>query len=67
MSMEMTNSLWKDICKCPANPRSAPSSTSQPTTVSYLVADPETKRAAVIDPVLDYDHASGKASTKSAA
>jgi glyoxylase-like metal-dependent hydrolase (beta-lactamase superfamily II) len=35
-------------------------------TVSYLVGDPETKRAAVIDPVLDYDHASGKASTKSA-
>jgi glyoxylase-like metal-dependent hydrolase (beta-lactamase superfamily II) len=35
-------------------------------TVSYLVADPETKRAAVIDPVLDYDHASGRASTKSA-
>jgi glyoxylase-like metal-dependent hydrolase (beta-lactamase superfamily II) len=35
-------------------------------TVSYLVADPATKRAAVVDPVLDYDHASGKASTKSA-
>jgi glyoxylase-like metal-dependent hydrolase (beta-lactamase superfamily II) len=35
-------------------------------TVSYLVANPKTKRAAVIDPVLDYDHASGKASTKSA-
>jgi glyoxylase-like metal-dependent hydrolase (beta-lactamase superfamily II) len=35
-------------------------------TVSYLVADPETKRVAVIDPVLDYNHASGKASTKSA-
>lgn len=35
-------------------------------TISYLVADPETKRAAVIDPVLDYDHASGKAATKSA-
>jgi glyoxylase-like metal-dependent hydrolase (beta-lactamase superfamily II) len=35
-------------------------------TVSYLVADPETKRAAVIDPVLDYNHASGNASTKSA-
>jgi len=35
-------------------------------TVSYLVADPETKRAAIVDPVLDYDHASGKASTKSA-
>jgi glyoxylase-like metal-dependent hydrolase (beta-lactamase superfamily II) len=34
-------------------------------TVSYLVADPETKRAAVIDPVLDYDHASGKASPMS--
>lgn len=35
-------------------------------TVSYLVSDPQTKRAAVIDPVLDYDHASGKAATKSA-
>ncbi|HET9573305.1 MAG TPA: MBL fold metallo-hydrolase, partial [Methyloceanibacter sp.] len=35
-------------------------------TISYLVADPTTKRAAIIDPVLDYDHASGKGSTKSA-
>ncbi len=35
-------------------------------TISYLVADPATKRAAVIDPVLDYDHASGKAAAKSA-
>ena len=35
-------------------------------TVSYLVADPETKRAAVIDPVLDYDHKSGEGSVKSA-
>ena len=35
-------------------------------TVSYLVVDPATRRAAVIDPVLDYDHRTGKASTKSA-
>ena len=35
-------------------------------TVSYLVADPETRQAAVIDPVLDYDHKSGKANVKSA-
>jgi glyoxylase-like metal-dependent hydrolase (beta-lactamase superfamily II) len=35
-------------------------------TVSYLVADPRTGRAAVIDPVLDYDHRSGKALVKSA-
>ncbi|HUU24433.1 MAG TPA: MBL fold metallo-hydrolase [Methyloceanibacter sp.] len=35
-------------------------------TVSYLVADPATKRAAIVDPVLDYNHASGKASTRSA-
>ena len=34
-------------------------------TISYLVADPATKRAAIVDPVLDYDHASGKASTNS--
>ena len=35
-------------------------------TVSYLVADPASGRAAVIDPVLDYDHKSGKGSVKSA-
>jgi glyoxylase-like metal-dependent hydrolase (beta-lactamase superfamily II) len=35
-------------------------------TVSYLVADPATRCAAVIDPVLDYDHRTGKASTTSA-
>jgi glyoxylase-like metal-dependent hydrolase (beta-lactamase superfamily II) len=35
-------------------------------TVSYLVSDPATRHAAVIDPVLDYDQATGKASTRSA-
>jgi glyoxylase-like metal-dependent hydrolase (beta-lactamase superfamily II) len=35
-------------------------------TVSYLVSDPATRRAAVIDPVLDYDHKSGKADVRSA-
>ena len=35
-------------------------------TVSYLVADPETGRAAAIDPVLDFDPASGRTSTQSA-
>lgn len=35
-------------------------------TVSYLVSDPETRKAAVIDPVLDFNHRSGKASTRSA-
>ena len=35
-------------------------------TASYLVSDPLTKRAAVIDPVLDYDQRTGKASTASA-
>lgn len=35
-------------------------------TVTYLVWDPATRQAAVIDPVLDYDHRSGKASTASA-
>ena len=34
-------------------------------TVSYLVADPATKEAAVIDPVLDYDHATGEVDTRS--
>ena len=34
-------------------------------TVSYLVADPATKAAAVIDPVLDYDHGSGEVDTRS--
>lgn len=35
-------------------------------TVSYLVSDPATRRAAIIDPVFDYDHASGKLSAESA-
>ena len=33
---------------------------NEPTnTVSYIAADPVTKEAAVIDPVLDYDHSAG--------
>jgi glyoxylase-like metal-dependent hydrolase (beta-lactamase superfamily II) len=36
-------------------------------TVSYLVADPTTGQAAVIDPVLDYDHKSGEVDTRSVA
>ncbi len=35
-------------------------------TVTYLVTDPQTKRATIVDPVLDYDPKSGKASTRSA-
>jgi glyoxylase-like metal-dependent hydrolase (beta-lactamase superfamily II) len=35
-------------------------------TVSYLVWDCETARGAVVDPVLDFDHRSGKASTAAA-
>jgi glyoxylase-like metal-dependent hydrolase (beta-lactamase superfamily II) len=35
-------------------------------TVSYLVWDRGTMRGAIIDPVLDFDHRSGKASTASA-
>ncbi|MCP4304459.1 MAG: MBL fold metallo-hydrolase [bacterium] len=34
-------------------------------TISYLVIDPVTGRAAVVDPVLDYDQATGKAATGS--
>ena len=35
-------------------------------TVSYLVSDPESRRAAIIDPVLDYEPRSGRIGTKSA-
>src|SRR5262245_4615584 len=35
-------------------------------TISYLVADPATGEAAVIDPVLDFDLASGEVDTGSA-
>ncbi len=35
-------------------------------TVSYVVADTQQKRAAIIDSVLDFDQASGRTSTKSA-
>lgn len=35
-------------------------------TFTYVVSDPSTKSCAIIDPVLDYDMASGKVSTRSA-
>ena len=35
-------------------------------TISYIVADPATKMAAIVDSVLDYDAASGRTSTDSA-
>ncbi len=35
-------------------------------TITYVVSDPATGRAAIIDPVLDYDAASGRTSTASA-
>ncbi len=35
-------------------------------TVSYLVSDPGTGRAAIVDPVLDFDVKSGRTSTRSA-
>jgi len=35
-------------------------------TVTYVVSDPATSRAAIIDPVLDFDAASGRTSTTSA-
>jgi glyoxylase-like metal-dependent hydrolase (beta-lactamase superfamily II) len=34
-------------------------------TVSYLVADPATRQAVVIDPVLDCDHSAGEVDTRS--
>ncbi len=35
-------------------------------TVSYVVSDPDTKRAAIVDPVLDYEPQSGRTTTSSA-
>ncbi len=35
-------------------------------TVSYVVSDPDSKRAAIIDPVLDYESQSGRTTTSSA-
>jgi glyoxylase-like metal-dependent hydrolase (beta-lactamase superfamily II) len=35
-------------------------------TISYVVADPETKHCAIIDSLLDYDQASGRTTTTSA-
>ncbi len=35
-------------------------------TISYVVSDPATRRAAIIDPVLDYDFKSGRTDTSSA-
>ncbi len=35
-------------------------------TVTYLLADPESREAAVVDPVLDYDHTDGSVDLRSA-
>ena len=35
-------------------------------TISYVVADPETKKCAIVDSLLDYDNASGRTHTSSA-
>jgi len=35
-------------------------------TVSYIVSDPETRQCAIVDPVLDFDAASGRTATHSA-
>ena len=35
-------------------------------TITYVVSDPATRQAAIVDPVLDFDAASGRTSTKSA-
>ncbi len=35
-------------------------------TFTYLVSDPASRRAAIIDPVLDFDARSGRTSTRSA-
>ena len=34
--------------------------------VQYVVADPETKKCAIVDPVLDFDEKSGATSTRNA-
>lgn len=49
-----------------AAPRIEPFFDEPTNTVSYLVYDPVHREGAVIDPVLDFDHRSGKASTRSA-
>ncbi len=38
----------------------------QTSTITYLVSDPESRRAVVIDPVLDFDPKSGRTATRSA-
>ncbi len=35
-------------------------------TITYILGDPETHQAAIIDPVLDFDHRTGNAATQSA-
>lgn len=52
--------------KSPANPVIHAWFDAPTNTVTYLVGDLETRKAAVVDPVFDYDHKSGKADVASA-
>ncbi len=49
-----------------SNPNVKPFFDEATFTVSYVISDPETARAAIIDPVLDYEPHSGRTSTASA-
>lgn len=49
-----------------SDPRITPFFDEATFTITYLVVDPDTSRAVVIDPVLDYDHRGGSLSTRSA-
>lgn len=50
----------------PANPNVAAYYDEPTGSVTYLVADPRSNHAAIIDPVLDYDEKAGRVSTASA-
>ena len=54
--------------KAPTHPHPATQAFFDPATwtVTYVVADTQSRRAAIIDPVLDYDPKSGRTSTASA-
>ena len=52
-------------CPCPQQPQSRRSSTNRPTPSAIWCAIPRPRQAAVIDPVLDFDHRGGKVDIRS--
>jgi glyoxylase-like metal-dependent hydrolase (beta-lactamase superfamily II) len=61
----MSSQQWRIVMVASAKPPVQAFFDEPTNTVSYLVSDPATRKGAIVDPVLDFNHRTGKASVAS--